>query len=78
MLFGGFNPSEKWTSSVGMMTFHSQYDGKVISNSMVPVTTNKPCVSPKNHGTSELGRSKTAEVQKRQIFFNVEFQCFVG
>jgi hypothetical protein len=23
-------PSEKWSSSVGMMTFHSQNDGKVI------------------------------------------------
>ena len=37
-------PSEKWwfaSSSLGMMTFHSQYDGKVRIHSMVPVTTNQ-------------------------------------
>ena len=45
-------PSEKWwTSSVGMMKFPrysqkiSQDDGKVIQNSMVPVTTNQPFIS---------------------------------
>ena len=33
------NPSEKsWTSSLGMMTFHSQLIWKVIQNSMVPKT----------------------------------------
>ena len=29
------------SSSVGARLFHSQYDGKVIQNSMVPVTTNQ-------------------------------------
>ena len=33
--------------SVGMMTFHSQYDGKVNPNSMVPVNTNQ--ISQKKH-----------------------------
>jgi hypothetical protein len=54
------NPSEKYVcSSVGMI-FHSQYHGKVIQNSMVPVTTNQTTFGPSNLTPLDTEKENTA------------------
>ena len=66
-------PSEKWwSSSVGIIQ-NSQYDGKVIQNSMVPVTTNQN-FSMRKIMKSKISRDISRFIPKYPLFFSFNLQ----